>query len=101
MQHWKGSRVLTLGTEAFQWFAPYAPEGVAEDFWRREDRYEAVLTVELTAEVDGRALRKTLTVAPLPHPSPLNQRWYKQFPDLLAKRLADLDHPAAAGNGGP
>ncbi len=24
---------------------------------------------------------------PLPHPSPLNQRWYKQFPDLLARRL--------------
>jgi uracil-DNA glycosylase len=24
---------------------------------------------------------------PLPHPSPLNQRWYKQFPALLARRL--------------
>ena len=33
-------------------------------------------------------MQKPLTIAPLPHPSPLNQRWYPLFPGLLAARLA-------------
>src|SRR5947209_13820640 len=38
--HWKGSHVITLGTEAFQWFARYAPDpALFEEFWRREGRY--------------------------------------------------------------
>ena len=50
-----GDRVLTLGTEAFQWFAPYAEPGAADAFWAREDRYEADLPCVLTAEVGGKA----------------------------------------------
>ncbi|MFO0960526.1 MAG: uracil-DNA glycosylase family protein [Isosphaeraceae bacterium] len=87
---WEGDRVITLGTEAFDWFAPYAPPGEAAALWKREDRYEADLPCELVAEVDGREVRKAITVQPLPHPSPLNQRWYGQFPALLAARLASL-----------
>jgi uracil-DNA glycosylase len=85
---WQGDRVISLGTEAFNWFARYAEPGAAAAFWRREDRYEAELPCVLVAEHDGREVRKPITLGPLPHPSPLNQRWYKQFPDLLARRLA-------------
>ena len=50
VQHWQGDRVITLGTEAFQWFAPYETEpGAFDAFWKREDRYEAEIpcTIEL------------------------------------------------------
>jgi uracil-DNA glycosylase len=86
--HWKGDRVLSLGTEAFQWFAPYALPGAAEEFWRRDDRYEAELPCVVTADTPGGVVRKRIRLAPLPHPSPLNQRWYARFPELLARRLA-------------
>lgn len=93
--HWKGDRVITLGTEAFQWFAPYADPEAFEAFWRRDDRYEAAIDCVLTASSDGRTVRKPLMLMPLPHPSPLNQRWYKQFPELLARRLATAPRPHA------
>jgi uracil-DNA glycosylase len=86
--HWQGNRVITLGTEAFQWFAPYADAAAVADFWSRDDRYEASLECVLSASPQGGPPRKVLTLLPLPHPSPLNQRWYKQFPGLLARRLA-------------
>ncbi|HEX8202814.1 MAG TPA: uracil-DNA glycosylase family protein [Isosphaeraceae bacterium] len=82
---WRGDYLITLGTEAFDWFARYAETGAHEAFWGRADRYEAELPCVLVA---GGEARKPITLAPLPHPSPLNQRWYKQFPDLLARRLA-------------
>jgi uracil-DNA glycosylase len=82
---WQGSHVLTLGTEAFRWFAPYLDPGVADAFWAREDRYEAELPCVLPG-LDGR--EKTVVLGPLPHPSPLNQRWYGAFPGLLAARVA-------------
>ncbi len=82
---WTGDRVLTLGTEAFQWFARYADPGASEAFWAREDRYEA----DFPCTVVAGAQSKPVIVAPLPHPSPLNQRWYAKFPDLLAARLAN------------
>jgi uracil-DNA glycosylase len=93
--HWKGDQVITLGTEAFQWFAPYTDPAAFDDFWGREDRYEAALPCILTTSADGRAIRKSLILLPLPHPSPLNQRWYKLFPELLARRLETV-----AGRGG-
>ncbi len=83
-----GDRVITLGTEAFQWFAPYAPDRDAFDtFWRQDDRYTAAIGVTLAARAGGQVVTRPLTLLPLPHPSPLNQRWYKQFPELLARRL--------------
>lgn len=87
---WKGDRVVTLGTEAFQWFAPYGDAAEFESFWRREDRYEQEIGCVLTAQTPAGEVRKPLTLLPLPHPSPLNQRWYKQFPELLARRLTGL-----------
>ncbi len=85
---WEGDRVLTLGTEAYQWFSRYAEPGAAEALWQREERYEAELPCVLTAEWAGEATRRGVTVCPLPHPSPLNQRWVGLFPALLRGRLA-------------
>jgi len=87
VDHWKGDRVITLGTEAYQWFTPYVRQGQeAAEFWRREDRYEAELDCSV---VSGDSPPKSIRLLPLPHPSPLNQRWYGLFPGLLARRLSD------------
>ena len=88
--HWKGTRVITLGTEAFQWFAPYAPADDFQEYWKRDDRYEAEIACILTLDAPDGPLHKPLVLLPLPHPSPLNQRWYKQFPELLARRLRSV-----------
>ena len=87
---WRGDRVICLGTEAFQWFAPYAEPGAAEAYWKREDRYEAEFRCTLQANHDGKAVHKSIVLAPLPHPSPLNARWYGRFPALLDARLAAI-----------
>ena len=86
VDHWKGDRVLTLGTEAFQWFAPYA-DSDASEFWKREDRYEAELSCTLEHPSESGKARKSIRLGPLPHPSPLNQKWYSRFPGLLEMRL--------------
>ena len=87
-RHWGGSYVITLGTEAFLYWARYAPPGTLAAFWKREDKWvsEFPVTVE-TEGAEGRVAR-VLTLAPLPHPSPLNQKYYKQFPAMVAHRLA-------------
>jgi len=87
--HWRGGdRIITLGTEAFQWFRPYAAEASAlDEFWSRDDRYEAEIQCTVVSGEGPKTVRKPITLLPLPHPSPLNQRWYKLFPDLLARRL--------------
>jgi uracil-DNA glycosylase len=99
--HWRGGdRVITLGTEAFQWFAPYADDpGAFEEFWRREDRYEAEIGCTLVSPDGGHARRKRLKLLPLPHPSPLNARWYSLFPGLLTRRLAAVT--GGSGKGTP
>lgn len=87
-EHWRGRHLLTLGNVAFDWFRIEAPElkPALKAFWAREDRYEASLEVEFR----GRAL----VLHPLPHPSPLNARWYKQFPSLLHRRLDAIGWPS-------
>jgi uracil-DNA glycosylase len=85
--HWEGDHVITLGTEAFQWFARYAKPGTAEALWTQDDRYASALSCEMEVDSGGLTVRKAVNVLPLPHPSPLNQRWYGQFPELLASRL--------------
>ena len=87
IHHWHGDVVLTLGTEAFMWFAGYAEPGAAATFWKRDDKYEADFLCVLTSDSGHNALQKAVTVCPLPHPSPLNQRWVAFFPDLLSRRL--------------
>ncbi|MBW6477012.1 MAG: uracil-DNA glycosylase [Chromatiales bacterium] len=86
---WQGSDIITLGREAFFWFAINQPREVKqalEAFWAREDRFDTHLEVLLS---DGRTQR-SLRLHPLPHPSPLNAIWYKRFPALLQARLRQL-----------
>lgn len=90
VESWQGETIITLGREAFLWFTIDQPPAVRqqlEQFWRREDRFSASIEVELQAG-DGAARRFRLY--PLPHPSPLNQAWFKRFPALLEDRLKQL-----------
>lgn len=89
--HWTGSRIITMGTEAFQWFKPYAEKGALDAFWKQTDRFESELPVTLEAVCNGETVRREVLLAPLPHPSPLNQTWLALFPDLLDKRLVKTD----------
>ncbi|MCP4810194.1 MAG: uracil-DNA glycosylase [Proteobacteria bacterium] len=84
VDHWTGSDMLTCGNVAFEWFgvADKSLRPQLKAFWTRPDRYEASLEIELRG--------KTIRLHPLPHPSPLNATWYKNFPALLDARLAEL-----------
>jgi len=87
---WNGDAVITLGREAFLWFAINQERAVKqqlEAFWAQEDRFESYTEIELCADGNCRRLK----LYPLPHPSPLNATWYKRFPDLLKQRLRQLN----------
>lgn len=88
---WRGQDVITLGREAFLWFAINQSREVRQQldaFWEREDRFSAFTEVDLIA-LNGASRR--LRLYPLPHPSPLNATWFKRFPELLEARLIQLD----------
>lgn len=88
VDHWKGRRVITLGNEAFLWFERYAPDPQRfDEFWSGEDRYTSEIEVVASFPSENGLHQKSLLLLPLPHPSPLNARWYKKFPELLARRL--------------
>lgn len=90
--HWQGNQIITLGTEAFKWFAPYGNKGELDSFFRKSDRFEQQLTVNISAEDNlGMTHTKAITLLPLPHPSPLNQKYYSAFPKMLQKRLAQVE----------
>jgi uracil-DNA glycosylase len=86
-QHWKGRHVITLGSEAFQWFEPYADPDEFAARGRTEARFESAFHCRLPRD---QSAVKEITVYPLPHPSPLNRRWYDKFPQMLADRLAEV-----------
>ena len=90
--HWQGNQMITLGTEAFKWFASYGAKGELDSFYRSEDRFENKLTVNVSATDDsGMSHTKVITLLPLPHPSPLNQKYYAAFPKMLQQRLAQVE----------
>jgi uracil-DNA glycosylase len=96
---WSGHHVITLGTEAFRWFEPY---GNPQEFRSRgatDARFDAVFECRIPESGSSRpdSPSKLLKVRPLPHPSPLNQRWYSQFPSMLARRLAEVCRELAEG----
>jgi len=91
VDNWHGDRLITLGREAFLWFAMNQTPDVraqVEQFWLREHRFSETLAVRLTTEAGH---SRQLHLYPLPHPSPLNATWYKRFPALLLARLQQLD----------
>ena len=95
VDRWTGSDLITLGNVAFHWFgidADRETRGRLQAFFAREDRYEASLDVEIRSPLTEHA--RSLTLHPLPHPSPLNAIWYKRFPALLDARLGALGQSA-------
>jgi uracil-DNA glycosylase len=89
--HWQGDHIITLGTEAFKWFIPYGKPKEVDNFYLDKERYTKKLVVILTTtDEQGLKQEKKVTLLPLPHPSPLNQRYYALFPDLLQKRLTEF-----------
>jgi uracil-DNA glycosylase len=92
VMHWQGNQIITLGTEAFKWFAPYGKKGELDQFFRRSDRYSAKLPLSLMAtDEQGIQQQKTIFLMPLPHPSPLNAQYYAKFPQMLQQRLNDFE----------
>lgn len=87
---WTGGIVVTLGTEAWEWLRPYADGAAMDALWARPDRYERTLACVLRAECGGRAVERAVSVAPLPHPSPLNRTYWDAFPALLQARIDSL-----------
>lgn len=94
VHEWAGDQLITLGREALFWFAINRDRSIKqtlERFWARDDRFTSQIEVELVAP-DGHG--RTISLYPLPHPSPLNASWYKRFPALLEARLVQLNPPS-------
>jgi uracil-DNA glycosylase len=76
---WTGDVVLSLGETSTKWFAPYAKDGAVLALWADVDaRFKGTLDVEIRG--------RRLTLAPVPHPSPLSP-FKKEFASLVARRL--------------
>ena len=92
VNHWQGTQIITLGTEAFKWFENYSSKEEFNKFWSQGDsRYETSLNINLTAEkANGQKSKKQVTLYPLPHPSPLNQKYYYKFPSMLQNTISRL-----------
>lgn len=91
LESWQGRDLITLGREAFFWFGIGQPREVRrrlEDFWRGAERFGAHLEVGLQSAAGA---ARTFRLYPLPHPSPLNRRWFARFPGLLKARLEELE----------
>ncbi len=90
--YWQGNQIITLGTEAFKWFIPYGRKGEVNQFFLKSDRFTAKLPLTLHATDErGMQYQRQVTLLPLPHPSPLNQQYYAQFPQMLQQRLNEFD----------
>ena len=90
--HWQGNQIITLGTEAFKWYATYGQPKELDTFFRRSDRYSVNININLTAtDSNGQIHQKLVSLLPLPHPSPLNKRYYAIFPQLLQTRLSQVE----------
>ena len=77
--------------EDFEWFAPYAEETAFQTDGATATRFEKSFRCLLPGNrYKGGCNDKTLLVYPLPHPSPLNRRWFSRFPVMLARRLDEV-----------
>ena len=83
---WTGKFIITLGTEPFEWFLPYMSETDKEKFSSTINRFSNSISITMNCGANTRKL----ILLPLPHPSPLNRRWSKEFPDLIDQRLQEV-----------
>jgi uracil-DNA glycosylase len=84
---WTGHDLIPMGEGAFKWFAPYAEKGAVVAYWDdRARRFLDTLEVTLTADDNGEATEKRVTLAPIPHPSPRSP-FMAEFPERLEERL--------------
>ena len=91
LAHWTGTQLITLGNEALQWFKPYCEKKSFAEFSKSPDRYTETLNITLQGSSSENSLpKREILLAPLPHPSPLNQKYYSLFPQMLRDRLAAL-----------
>jgi uracil-DNA glycosylase len=88
---WKGHNIITLGTEAFHWFEPYVDKNDWKAWAATDARFDKVFTSRIPqpGTNSSHADAKVFSLRPLPHPSPLNRRWFDQFPIMLGRRLAE------------
>lgn len=77
---WTGTTILALGETSLRWLAPYAADGAVDALWADPARR---FTDTLPAVIGGRAV----TIAPVPHPSPLSP-FKKEFPEIVRRRVA-------------
>lgn len=90
--YWQGKQIITLGTEAFRWFEFYSTKEEFDAFWKKSDRYATSLNLTLTAlDSQGKTHKKEVKIYPLPHPSPLNQKYYLLFPAMLKNVLNKIE----------
>ncbi|WP_017295473.1 uracil-DNA glycosylase family protein [Geminocystis herdmanii] len=91
--YWEGHQIITLGTEAFKWFQNYSTKEEFNTFWEQGDRrYQKSLQITLTATDEaGKTHKKPVSIFPLPHPSPLNQKYYNRFPAMLKYTLSQIE----------
>jgi uracil-DNA glycosylase len=90
IEQWRGRDIVTLGREAFLWFGIDQPKDVRaqlDAFWADDARFDAHIDISLHT---GTGATRRFILSPLPHPSPLNQTWFKRFPVLLQTRLRQL-----------
>lgn len=89
VHEWRGADILTLGRVAFDWFGLFSTENKALliDHWNHPKCFERPISLSICAQGKTKILR----LHPLPHPSPLNAKWSKYFPDMLSERLTALD----------
>lgn len=91
VNHWKGRNVVTLGTQAFAWFTPYGEEAEFRSAGVTEARFEHAFRCKLPGyDHNPGSQPKTVMIYPLPHPSPLNSRWFSRFPAMLAARSQEV-----------
>lgn len=88
LRHWTGTHIITLGNEALKWFTFY--DKTLKDFVASADKFSEVRKIVIKNTDEGESCSREVTLAPLPHPSPLNQKYYSLFPDMLQQRLREI-----------
>ncbi len=94
-KYWEGDQAITLGTEAFRWLEPYIDPAELDSSAKTDTRFTTIFHGRLPAVGGQGTERKDVLVDPLPHPSPLNRRWYSRFSEMMTNRLVEVRREAS------